>query len=91
MTKIFRRTHVRMDEMKVDLGREKLEEDKGTKARMKLKEDEGILRRQLCTQGFSLLLGGWLFKECGKSKEELIFLGLLHCMSIEWKFFFLYL
>jgi hypothetical protein len=25
MTKIFRRTHVRMDEMKVNLGREKLD------------------------------------------------------------------
>jgi len=32
--------------------------DHRTKITMKLKEDEGILRRQLCTQGFSFLLGG---------------------------------
>lgn len=44
MTKISRRTHVRMDETKVDLGREKLE-DHGDKGSMKLKEDEGILRK----------------------------------------------
>jgi hypothetical protein len=51
MTKISRRTHVRMDEMKVDLGREKL--DGGSwEQRLQLKEDEWILREQLCTQGF---------------------------------------
>jgi hypothetical protein len=58
---------------------------------MKLKKDERILRRQLCTQGFSFILGGWVFKECWKIKVELIFLGLLHDMSVEWKFFFVYL
>jgi len=58
---------------------------------MKLKPDEGILRKQLYTQGFSFLLGGWFFKDSGKTKVELVFLGLLHYMSVERNFFFLYL
>jgi len=53
--------------------------------------DEGILRRELCIlRVFFFSLGSMAFLgEFGKNKVESISLGLLQCVNVKWKFFFL--